>query len=86
MLLAEVLGALEDRIEQLETSPEQLVSEYGQALRGTGQMVTVAQADGRLVRGTLLGIDATGALRVASAEGERAFTAGAVTLSKAVPT
>jgi BirA family biotin operon repressor/biotin-[acetyl-CoA-carboxylase] ligase len=86
ILLAQVLGALEDRIEQMESKAAELIAEYGSALRGIGEAVTVAQADGRVVQGTLIGIDPTGALRVSVQDQEHVFTAGEVTLSKAVPT
>jgi BirA family biotin operon repressor/biotin-[acetyl-CoA-carboxylase] ligase len=86
VLLAQVLGALEERIEQMEAHGAELVSDYGDALRGVGEPVTVGQADGRVVRGTLVGIDPSGALRVSAPDGDHVFTAGEVTLSKAVPT
>ncbi len=86
ILLAQVLGALEERIEQMESHAEELVADYGAALRGTGDSVTVAQADGRVVRGTLMGIDSSGALRVSTQDRDHVFTAGEVTLSKAILT
>jgi BirA family transcriptional regulator, biotin operon repressor / biotin---[acetyl-CoA-carboxylase] ligase len=80
ILLAGLLESLEQRLDQLEADPGGLVSAYEPELSGLNQPVVVSWSDGQSVRGTSLGIDASGALRVWTESGERLFTAADVTL------
>jgi len=82
LLLAGLLECLEVRLDQLERDPESLVADYQPALSGLNREVVVSQANGDTIRGTSLGVDATGALRVWTEAGERVFTAADVTLSR----
>ena len=80
LLFAGVLDALEVRVNQSAASPESLLLEYESCLQGLNQPVAVRELGGETHRGTLAGVDPSGALRIQSDGGTRLFTAGQVTL------
>jgi BirA family transcriptional regulator, biotin operon repressor / biotin---[acetyl-CoA-carboxylase] ligase len=86
ILLAHLLEALEDRLDQLEDDAEGVIRAYSDRLAGVNQPVSLSRPDGGQVHGTSLGIDGSGALCILTENGERSvFTAGEVTQSPRTP-
>lgn len=84
-LLADLLLALERRYDALiQGDAAGVCAAFEALMTGLGSEATVAFAeDGApALRGTLLGVDASGALRLATAEGVRLVAAGEVTFQK----
>lgn len=86
-LLADLLLALERRYDALLCGEAAaLCADFESRMVGRGREATIAFAGGRdaPLRGTLLGVTHTGALRLATTDGPRTLLAGEVTLQDAI--
>ena len=78
-ILIDLLVALRQCLGQLREDPSALLAEYRMVSASLGRAVQVSLPGGRLLRGTAVGIDATGALVVEDSQGFRELvTAGDV--------
>ncbi len=79
-LLAEVLARLEHWTEQLGTGADSLRRAFAERMAGLGERALVRlTATGQPLEGTVVGIDAAGALRLRTGDGVRVLHAGDVT-------
>ena len=75
------------RLDDVEAAPDRLVADAERRMEGVGEPVRVAfpGVERPALEGRVLGLGPDGALRLATAEGERAVRAGEVTLAAPVP-
>ncbi|MDO5501355.1 MAG: biotin--[acetyl-CoA-carboxylase] ligase, partial [Propionibacteriaceae bacterium] len=76
-LMVEVLRGLAGAYALWRDAPGDLAADYAERCITIGREVRVQLATGQVV-GTAVGVDASGGLRLATASGERVFTAGDV--------
>jgi BirA family biotin operon repressor/biotin-[acetyl-CoA-carboxylase] ligase len=79
-VLARLLTALDDRLEQLRLDVDGLLTAYSGALAGMGEFVSFRRVGGEEeISGYLVGVDKAGAIRLRTAAGEESFQAGEIT-------
>ncbi|WP_412060464.1 biotin--[acetyl-CoA-carboxylase] ligase [Rubrivirga sp. IMCC45206] len=80
--LSPILARLAEALDRAEADPAGLLADVEARMESIGETVTVREpSSGGALRGTVLGLAPDGALRLATAAGERAVYAGEVTLS-----
>lgn len=77
VVLVELLGYLQQRMEQLTDAPEQLAADANQRCLQCGRKLRV-DSGGRTVEGTCAGIESDGALRLDTLQGRRVFHSATV--------
>lgn len=80
-LLAAILLRLEERYEQLGIEPEVVREAFEARMAGLGGRAVLTRS-GERIEGEVLGLAEDGGLRLGTAEGERTFHAGEVTLRR----